>query len=44
MMHQPGTPWTQTWDEGRCGKGAIINNGLIERYYKERIEKAASNE
>lgn len=38
MMHQPGTPWTTTWDNGKCGHGAVIPNSLIEAYYKDQIE------
>lgn len=44
MTHQPGTPWDIIWNaEGGKGQfGAIIPNDLIEKHYKDKIQKAAS--
>lgn len=41
IMHQPGTPWTQIWNNGNCRMGAVIPNDLIEKYYKALIEAEA---
>lgn len=43
IIHQPGTPWTIIWNGGRCGRNAIIPNDLIEKHYKQKIQKSRQN-
>ncbi|PCI04609.1 MAG: hypothetical protein COB78_09970 [Hyphomicrobiales bacterium] len=33
LTHQPGTPWSETWNKG--GKNATIPTSLIEEHFKE---------
>lgn len=40
MIHQEGTPWSQTWNNGCCPPHAVISNILIEEYYKNKIAKS----
>jgi uncharacterized phage-associated protein len=37
ITHQPGTPWTITWQER--GQNAIISNDLIAAHYKALAEQ-----
>lgn len=32
LTHQPGSPWSQVWDEGR-GHSTIISNDVLQDYY-----------
>ncbi len=42
IMHRPGTPWYQIWQNGNCPKGAVIPNDMIKEYYQLRIKSAAN--
>ena len=39
LTHQPGTPWSQTFDDGR-GKNDEIGNDLIRAHYRAMAERA----
>lgn len=41
LTHQIGTPWSITYSNN--GSKSIIPNDLIEKHYKEKIEKHGSN-
>ena len=44
ITHQPGTPWSIVYADGR-GKGAVIPNALIQQHYaaryRQRVNSAA---
>ena len=44
IIHQAGTPWSTIWENGHCGRYAIIPNSLIEAYYKQKIQKANNSD
>ncbi len=37
LTHQDGTPWDQTWKEGRGRNNKRINNQLIARHFRELV-------
>ena len=39
ITHQTGTPWSQViLDQKTFGRGVVIPNSLIEKYYRNRVE------
>lgn len=44
IMHQAGTPWSETYQNGACGSHAVISNELIKRHYQDKINKERADE
>ena len=42
LTHQPDSPWSQVWDDGR-GHSAKISNDLLEDYYSRLAGGAAAS-
>ena len=39
ITHQTGTPWSQViLDQKTFGRGVVIPNSIIEKYYRNRVE------
>lgn len=43
MTHKPGTPWETTWKASRGSGAAVINNEVIQRHFKELMQKGRSS-